>query len=56
MRYQRPSILSLAGNKGIIEVERNTKFPTGAEDECINATELVRGNLQVKTKEDVDEV
>ena len=56
-RYQWPSILPLAGNKRVIEIKRNAKFPAGAENERVNAaTGLVRGNLQVKTKDDVDEV
>ena len=55
-RYQWPSKLSLAGNKRIIEIERNTNFPAGAEDERVNGTGLVGDNLQVKTKDDVDEV
>jgi len=56
MRYQWPSIFSLSGNKRVIKIERNAEFPARAEDEGIKATGLVRGNLQVKAKEDVDEV
>lgn len=54
--YQWPSVLSLAGNKREIEIERNTEFPARAKNRYANAAGRVRGNLQEKAKENVDEI
>ena len=54
--YQWPSVLSLARNKREIEIERNAEFPAKAENRYANAAGLVRGNVQEKAKENVDEI
>lgn len=49
-----PSKLTLARNKGEIELEGNTKFPTELADEQTNAGDKRRP--QIKPKENMDKV
>ena len=54
--HQRPSKFTLAGNKGEIEFEGNTDFPTELVDKYTNAGEEAKRGSQIKSKDNMDEV
>ena len=55
-RYQWPSVLPLAGNKRVVEIERDAEFPARAEDRYANTAGPVRDDSQEKAKENMDEI